>query len=82
MRTQGTRYEAVIARYRSQRKGQADRFALDADACARQLLHALNADRPPRRVAIGRDAFWAGKLKALLPANWWEGLLRRFYGLN
>jgi NAD(P)-dependent dehydrogenase (short-subunit alcohol dehydrogenase family) len=81
-RTRGTRYEAVIARYRSQRKGQAERFALDADACARQLLRALNADHPPRRLVIGRDAFWAGKLKALLPASWWEGLLRRIYGLG
>lgn len=81
-RTQGTRYEAVIARYRSQRKGQAERFALTAEACAKKLLRALNAERPPRRVVIGRDAFWAGKLKALLPARWWEALLRRVYGLH
>jgi NAD(P)-dependent dehydrogenase (short-subunit alcohol dehydrogenase family) len=81
-RTQGTRYEALIARYLEQRKGQAERFALTAEACAKKMLRALNAEHPPRRVVIGRDAFSAGKLKALLPANWWEGLLRRFYGLN
>jgi NAD(P)-dependent dehydrogenase (short-subunit alcohol dehydrogenase family) len=81
-RSRGTRYEAVIARYLEQRKGQAERFALEAEACARQMLHALDADQPPRRLVIGQDAFWVGKLKALLPADWWEGLLRRFYGLN
>jgi NAD(P)-dependent dehydrogenase (short-subunit alcohol dehydrogenase family) len=81
-RTRGTRYEAVIARYLNQRKAQAERFAMDVDACARQLLHALDAEHPPRRVVIGRDAFWAGKLKALLPAGLWEGLLRQVYGLR
>jgi NAD(P)-dependent dehydrogenase (short-subunit alcohol dehydrogenase family) len=81
-RTRGTRYEAVIARYLEQRKGQAERFAMEAEACAWHLLQALEARRPPRRLVIGRDAFWVGKLKALLPAVWWEGLMRRFYGLN
>ena len=81
-RARGTRYEAVIARYLGQRQGQAERFALNAEACARQMLQALDAERPPRRVVIGRDAFWVGKLKAILPASWWEALLRRFYGLN
>jgi NAD(P)-dependent dehydrogenase (short-subunit alcohol dehydrogenase family) len=81
-RAKGTRYEAVIARYLALRKGQADRFALDAETCARRMLRALNAQRPPRRLVIGRDAFWAGKLKALLPVSWWEGLLRRVYGLD
>jgi len=81
-RAKGTRYEAVIARYLALRKGQADRFALDAEACARRMLRALSAQHPPRRVVIGRDAFWAGKLKALVPASWWEGLLRRIYGLG
>ena len=46
------------------------------------MLRALNAPHPPRRLVIGRDAFWVGKLKALLPAAWWEGLLRRVYGLD
>jgi NAD(P)-dependent dehydrogenase (short-subunit alcohol dehydrogenase family) len=81
-RVRGTRYEAVIGKYLTQRKGQAERFALDAGSCARQLLRALNAKRPPRRLVIGRDAFWAAKAKALLPAAWWEGLLRRVYGLD
>ena len=81
-RARGTRYEAILGRYLAQRKGQAERYAMDAEACASRMLTALNATHPPRRVVIGRDAFWAGKLKALLPAAWWEGLLRHFYGLN
>ena len=80
-RAQGTRYEAIIRRYQGQRKAQAERFALDADSCARCLVQALNARRPPRRLVVGRDAFWVGKLKALLPAAWWEAILRRAYGL-
>ena len=78
-RARGTRYEAILARYLATRKHQGERFAMDAGRCARKILKALVAERPPRRVVIGRDAFWAGKLKALLPAAWWEGLLRRVY---
>jgi NAD(P)-dependent dehydrogenase (short-subunit alcohol dehydrogenase family) len=81
-RARGTRYEAVIGRYLAQRKGQAKRYAMDAETCASRMLAALDAGRPPRRVVIGRDAFWVGKLKALLPAAWWEALLRRYYGLG
>jgi NAD(P)-dependent dehydrogenase (short-subunit alcohol dehydrogenase family) len=81
-RARGTRYEAFLGRYLAQRKGQAERFAMEAETCARKILGALNAAHPPRRLVIGRDAFWAGKLKALLPAACWEGLLRRIYGLG
>ena len=80
-RAQGTRYEAVIAHYLRGRKRQAERYGMQAETCARKLLRALNARRPPRRVTVGWDAFWVGKLKALLPATWWERLMRRFYGL-
>jgi NAD(P)-dependent dehydrogenase (short-subunit alcohol dehydrogenase family) len=81
-RARGTRYERVISRYLARRKDQAERFAMAAEACARRILQALDAKHPPRRVVIGRDAFWVGKLKALLPARWWEALLRRAYGLR
>ena len=81
-RVRGTRYDAIIVGYLAQRKGQAERYAMDAEACASRMLKALSAARPPRRVVIGRDAFWVGKLKALLPAAWWERHLRRFYRLE
>jgi NAD(P)-dependent dehydrogenase (short-subunit alcohol dehydrogenase family) len=81
-RAAGTRYEGIVTTYLSARKEQSERFAMEAEACARRLLRAILAEVPPRRVVIGRDAFWAGKLKALLPASWWESLLRRLYGLG
>jgi NAD(P)-dependent dehydrogenase (short-subunit alcohol dehydrogenase family) len=81
-RARGTRYEAAIAHYLTQRKRHAEHHGLSAEACAQRILRALNAARPPRRVVIGRDAFWAGKLKAMLPAAWWETILRRAYGLR
>lgn len=82
VRARGTRYEAILARYLAVRKRQGERFAMAADRCARKILRALVAERPPRRVVIGRDAFWVGKLRALLPAAWWERILRRAYGLR
>ncbi|WP_306589704.1 SDR family NAD(P)-dependent oxidoreductase [Geothrix sp. 21YS21S-4] len=81
-RARGTRYEAVLGRYLALRKDQGDRFAMEAGACARQILRALDATRPPRRVGIGRDAAWVGRVKALVPAGVWEWLLRRLYGLG
>lgn len=81
-RAEGTRYATEIARYLGRNKARAERHALTAEACARQMLAALVAERPPRRLVIGRDARWAGRLKALLPAAWWEWLLRRQYGLS
>ncbi len=81
-RAQGTRYEGILKKYLSVRKDQSERFAMDAEACARRILGAIVASRPPRRVVIGKDAFLAGKLKAILPAAWWEALLRRGYGLG
>ncbi len=81
-RAQGTPYEQVVAKHLQVRKERAERFALDAEPCARQIVNALNAGRPPRRVVIGKDAFWAAKLKALLPAAWWEWFLRRSYRMH
>jgi NAD(P)-dependent dehydrogenase (short-subunit alcohol dehydrogenase family) len=81
-RVRGTRYEPAVGRYLDRWKAEADRFALSAEACARRMLKVLNARHPPRRLVIGADAFWAGVGKALLPASWWEGLLRRVYRVD
>jgi len=81
-RAKGTPYEQIVARLMRVRKERAERYAMDAEPCARQIVNALNAARPPRRVVIGKDAFWAGKLKALLPAAWWEWFLRRSYRMH
>lgn len=80
-RARGTRYEALLARHMAARaRGRA--MGISAETCARRIVAALVAARPPRRVVIGKDAFWAGKAKALLPAGWWERILRRAFGLR
>ena len=81
-RAQGTPYARAVARHLALRREQAERHALSAEVCAQKLLAVLDATRPPRRLVIGRDAFWAIKLKALLPAALWERVLRRAYGLD
>jgi len=78
-RARGTRYALIISGYLAQHEHRPDRHGLSAEACARRMLRALTAEHPPRRLVIGSDAYWAGKGKALLPASWWEGLLRRIY---
>ncbi|HJV21705.1 MAG TPA: hypothetical protein VJ570_03360, partial [Holophagaceae bacterium] len=81
-RARGTCYEGTLREYMEKRKELSEAHALDAGRCAERIARALSAPRPPRRIAIGRDAFWAGKAKALLPAFLWERLLRRTYGLR
>ena len=81
-RAKGTRYEGILEKYQTIRKDRSQRHALGAEACARKILRALVAEHPPRRVVIGKDAVLAGKFKALLPAAWWEAILRRAYGLR
>ena len=81
-RAVGTRYERILRAYMEKRGNMGDRFAMDAAPCARKIADAIAKPRPPRRVVIGKDAFWAGKAKALMPAAWWERLLRRSYGLR
>lgn len=81
-RAAGTRYEAVLEKHMGARERMGERHAIDASRCAARIARALAKPRPPRRVVIGKDAFWAGKAKALLPAWLWERILRRAYGLG
>jgi NAD(P)-dependent dehydrogenase (short-subunit alcohol dehydrogenase family) len=81
-RAQGTPYAGAVTQHLALRREQAERHALEAEVCGRKILAALNATHPPRRLVIGRDAFWVGKLNSLLPAALWERLLRRRYGLD
>jgi NAD(P)-dependent dehydrogenase (short-subunit alcohol dehydrogenase family) len=81
-RAAGTRYEAILGKYMAKRKQLSEDHAGDADACAEKIAKALSARRPPRRVLVGADSYWIGKLKALLPEAWWEAILRRTYGLK
>ena len=57
-------------------------FGASAEACARIITAAMTRRHPPRRVVIGRDAYWSGVAKALLPAGLWEWAVRRAFGLG
>ena len=81
-RVQGTRYERILAAYMETRKARSQDWAGDPVACAARIAEAMGRTRPPRRVLIGRDSTWAGRLKALLPMGLWERLLKRAYGLR
>ena len=79
-RVKGTRYEATVERYRSQREQYAQEHGLSAEACADRIARALDARHPPRRVIVGRDSFWAQVAHRLVPAALFERALRRIYG--
>lgn len=81
-RAEGTPYARILRRYQEAKDRLGERWAMDADRCARKIAKAVAKRRPPRRVVIGWDAFWATKGKALLPAWLWERVLRRGYGLG
>lgn len=81
-RAAGTRYERMLKRSMDAREAMGERHAIEASACAAKIAKAIAKPRPPRRVVIGKDAFWAGKAKALLPSAWWERILRKAYKLD
>lgn len=81
-RAAGSRYGAVLEKHMGARERMGERHAMDPSRCAARIARAIAQPRPPRRVVIGKDAFWAGKAKALLPAWLWERMLRRTYGLD
>lgn len=81
-RVAGTRYEAPLERYRTQREQFARDHGLKAEACAQRIVKALEARRAPRRVVIGADSFWAQVAHRWLPAALFERAVRRVYGLK
>lgn len=81
-RAAGTRYERILRKHMSAREALGERHAMDAGRCAAAIAKAIATPRPPRRVLIGKDSYWIGKVKALLPAALWERMLRKTYGLR
>ncbi len=81
-RVKGTRYERILKGSMEVRREHNERRAVSAEACAARIAGAMDRKRPPRRIVIGKDAFWAGKAKALMPAWFWEWALRRAYRLR
>ena len=81
-RARGTRYEQAIHRYATRREDFAAQHGLTAEACAERISNAICARRPPRRVIVGRDSYWAQVAHRLLPAALFEWILRGAYGLR
>jgi NAD(P)-dependent dehydrogenase (short-subunit alcohol dehydrogenase family) len=81
-RVKGTRYEATVERYRTQREEFASKHGLSAEDCAQRILKALDARRPPRRVIVGSDSFWAQVAHRVVPAALFEWAVRRTYGVE
>lgn len=81
-RAKGTRYERTILHYAAKREDFAAQHGLSAEACAERIVRALCAERPPRRVIVGADSFWAQVAHRVLPAALFEWALRGSYGLR
>jgi hypothetical protein len=81
-RVKGTRYELTVERYRTQREQYASQHGMSAESCAQRIVKALNARRPPRRLIVGADSFWAQVAHRILPASVFEWAVRRTYGVR
>jgi len=81
-RVAGSRYERILRSYMDTRRKYSEARAGDAEDCAARIAEAMGRKHPPRRVVVGRDAAWAGRVKAMVPAWLWERLLRRAYRLT
>lgn len=81
-RLEGHRFEAPVKAYLERTQGHAQRHGVTASDCAARIARALSMPRPPRRIVVGRDAFWAGVAKTVLPAALWEWAVRRSFGLG
>ncbi|HXC17503.1 MAG TPA: SDR family oxidoreductase [Holophagaceae bacterium] len=81
-RAAGTRYECILRKHMNTREAMGERWAMDAEKCAAKIARAIAKKHPPRRLTVGMDSFWIGKLKRFLPAALWERMLRRSYGLR
>jgi len=80
-RTVGTRFEPILAGYLARHEAHSRSHGLSAQACAQRITAAMARRRPPRRLVIGRDAFWSSVAKTILPASIWEWAVRRAFGL-
>lgn len=81
-RALGTAYAEAIQRYAARREDFAAQHGLTAEACAARIARAMGARRPPRRVIVGADSFWAQVAHRVLPAGLFAWALRRTYGIR
>ncbi len=80
-RIQGTPFEPLVKAYLDRHRSHAQTHGLPAVACAARIAAAMSRANPPRRLVIGRDAFWSRAAKAVLPAGLWEWAVRKAFGL-
>ena len=81
-RVQGTPFAPMVTRNLArEQRHSGQRHGLSAEACAELIARAMTRPHSPRRLVIGRDAFWSGVAKALLPAGLWEWAVRKAFGL-
>ena len=81
-RAEGTPYARILRAYLEKRDSLGERWSMAPERCAAKIAAAIARRRPPRRLVIGRDAYWSLKAKALLPGWLWERILRKAYGLR
>jgi NAD(P)-dependent dehydrogenase (short-subunit alcohol dehydrogenase family) len=81
-RIKGTPFEPMLLSYLDRQRTHAASHGLSAEDCASRIADAMGRRNPPRRVPMGREAFWASLAKRLLPAAAWEWGVRRSFGLS
>ena len=81
-RMKGTPFEPLMLAYLDRHRSHAQTHGLPAEACAMRIAAAMSRPNPPRRLVIGRDAFWSNVGKAMIPAGVWEWAVRKAFGLS
>lgn len=81
-RAVGTKFERAIHHYAARREDYAQQHGLSAEACAEKIARAMCAARPPRRIIVGTDSYWAQIAHRILPRALFEWVLRGSYGLR
>lgn len=81
-RALGTKFEKAILHYANRREDFAAQHGMSAEDCAERMAKALASERPPRRLIVGSDSFWAQVAHRCFPQALFEWALRRSYGLN
>ncbi len=78
-RATGTVYERAIHHYATRREDFAAAHGMTAEDCAALIVQAMQCTKPPRRVIVGRDSYWAQVAHRWLPAGLFEWAVRRSY---
>jgi NAD(P)-dependent dehydrogenase (short-subunit alcohol dehydrogenase family) len=78
-RVEGTAYQATVESYTGRQEDFAGSHGMEAEACAKRIFRAMDAEDPPRRVVIGADSFWSQVAHRIVPSPLWEFAVRRAF---